>query len=70
MHVCTMVWGKIASIASGNPFSPSTQQIRMSEDAALEQLGQDLHPELRALGLLNHRPSTSRSPSTVTPKAR
>jgi len=33
MHVCTTVSGKIASIASiasGNPFSPSTQQIRMS----------------------------------------
>ena len=44
--------GKIASIASGNPVSPSTQQIRMSRDAAGLQIGQDLHPELRALGLL------------------
>ena len=31
MHVCTIVWGKIASIASGNPVRPSTQQIKMSE---------------------------------------
>ena len=27
---CTVVLGKIASIASGKPFRPSTQQIRMS----------------------------------------
>ena len=30
MQVWTVVLGKIASIASGNPLSPSTQQIRMS----------------------------------------
>src|SRR5918998_2654960 len=30
MHVCTVVLGKIASIASGNPLSPSTHAIRMS----------------------------------------
>ena len=30
MHVWTVVLGKIASIASGKPLSPSTQQIRMS----------------------------------------
>jgi fructose-specific phosphotransferase system IIC component len=27
MHVCTVVWGKTASIASGKPLGPSTQQI-------------------------------------------
>jgi hypothetical protein len=30
-HVCTTVAGKMASIASGNPFRPSTQQMRMSQ---------------------------------------
>src|SRR5574343_248289 len=30
MHSCTVVLGKTASMASGNPFSPSTQAIRMS----------------------------------------
>src|SRR5215813_12182053 len=30
MHNCTSVWGKILSIASGKPFSPSTQAIKMS----------------------------------------
>jgi hypothetical protein len=30
MQVCTIVAGNTASIASGNPLSPSTQAIRMS----------------------------------------
>jgi len=51
MHVCTIVLGNTASIASGNPLSPSTQAIRMSWTPLLE-LGDDLHPELRALGFL------------------
>ena len=52
MHVWTVVLGKIASIASGNPVRPSTHAIRMSADAAGLQVGQHLHPELRAFGLL------------------
>ena len=56
MHVWTVVFGKIASIASGKPLRPSTQQIRTSRDAALLELGEDLHPELRALGLLKPHP--------------
>ena len=52
MQVCTTVCGNTASIASGNPVSPSTQQMRMSFDAAVAQLGEDLHPELRALRFL------------------
>ena len=42
----------MSSIASGKPLSPSTQQIRMSLDAALLEIGEHLHPELGALGLL------------------
>src|SRR3989442_1619370 len=30
MHNCTSVCGKTLSIASGNPFSPSTQAMKMS----------------------------------------
>ena len=52
MHVWTVVLGKIASIASGKPVRPSTHAIRMSLHAAGLEVGQDLHPELRALGLL------------------
>ena len=52
MHVCTVVLGKIASIASGNPVSPSTQQIRMSRTPRCLEVVEDLHPELGALGLL------------------
>ncbi len=54
MQVCTVVAGNVASIASGNPFSPSTQAIRMSLTPLLE-IGEDLYPELRALvGLKPH----------------
>ena len=52
MQVCTHAWGKTASIASGKPFRPSTQQIRTSCDAAVVQVVEDGQPELRALGLL------------------
>ena len=55
MQVCTVVAGNVASIASGNPFSPSTQADQDVLDAALLQIGQDLHPELGALvGLKPH----------------
>ena len=47
-----MVLGKIASIASGKPLSPSTQQIRMSLTPRCLSSDEHLHPELRALGLL------------------
>ena len=52
MHVCTVVCGNTASIASGNPLRPSTQQIRMSLTPRCLQLVEHLHPELRALGVL------------------
>ena len=52
MQVCTTVSGNTASIASGNPARPSTQQMRMSLTPRCLQLGEDLHPELRALGFL------------------
>ncbi len=62
MQVCTVVCGNTASIASGNPFRPSTQQIRMSETPRWRQFGEDLHPELRALRFLKpHAQHVARS---------
>ena len=49
MQVCTIVSGQIASIASGKPFRPSTQQTSTSSIAAVLQLGQDRQPLLGAL---------------------
>ena len=70
MHVWTVVLGKIASIASGNPVSPSTQQIRMSWTPrclrSVRTCIQNFAPSVS----WNHMPSTSRSPSSVTPSAR
>ena len=70
MQVCTVVAGKIASIASGKPFSPSTQQRRMSDTprclSSLSTCIQNFAPSAS----WNHIPSTSRSPSIVTPSAR
>ena len=52
MQVCTVVFGKIASIASGKPLRPSTQQIRMSLTPRCLSSLEHLHPEFCALGLL------------------
>ena len=55
MQVCTVVAGKTASIASGNPFNPSTHAIRISLTPPLLEVCENLHPELRALvGLEPH----------------
>src|SRR6266487_7081669 len=66
MHVWTVVFGKIASIASGRPVSPSTQASRRSWTprclSSLRTCIQDFAPSAS----WNHMPSTSRSPSTVT----
>src|SRR3954452_11418427 len=48
MQVCTHARGKTASIASGNPVSPATQQTRMSATPRWA----NREPEPRALGLL------------------
>ena len=70
MQVCTVVCGKIASIASGNPLSPSTQQIRMSWTPrclrSVRTCIQNFAPSLA----WNHMPSTSRSPSILIASAR
>lgn len=52
MQVWTVVAGKIASIASGNPLRPSTQQIRTSLTPRCLSSQEDLHPELRAFAVL------------------
>src|SRR3954451_9387424 len=51
MQVWTVVAGKIASIASGNPFSPSTQQIRMSRTPRCLSSVSTCIQNLGALGL-------------------
>ena len=62
--------GKTASIASGKPLRPSTQQIRMSCTprclSSVRTCIQNFAPSVS----WNHMPSTSRSPSIVTPSAR
>jgi hypothetical protein len=50
MHVCTVVAGNTASIASGEPGQPVDAADEDVGDAAVSEFGEDLHPELRALG--------------------
>src|SRR4051794_37369778 len=52
MQVCTQACGNVASIASGKPFSPSTDHHVL--DAAPAQVLEDRQPELGALGFLPH----------------
>ena len=70
MHVCTVVCGNTASIASGNPLSPSTQQIRMSLTprcrSSLRTCIQNFAPSVS----WNHMPEHVRSPSIVIANAR
>ncbi len=70
MQVCTQASGKTAAIASGNPPSPSTQAISTSLVPrwcrSLSTASQNFAPSFSC----HQMPSTSRSPSTVTPIAR
>ena len=68
MHVCTTVLGKIASIASGKPFRPSTQQIRMSCTPRCLRSVRTCIQNFAPSVCWNHIPSTSRSPSMVIAK--
>src|SRR5207237_7606403 len=67
MHSCTSVLGKTVSIASGKPFSPSTQAIKMSVTprflSSVTTCSQNLAPSVCAI----HNPKTSFKPSIVTP---
>src|SRR6266403_3342209 len=67
MHSCTSVCGKTLSIASGNPFSPSTQAMKMSVTprffSSVTTCSQNLAPSVCAI----HNPRTSLNPSIVTP---
>ena len=56
MQVCTQVCGKTASIASGNPLRPSTQQIRTSWTPRCLSSLKDGQPELGALAGLEPDP--------------
>ncbi len=56
MHVWTVVSGNAASIASGTTLQPAEARDQDVLDAALLEVGQDLQPELRALGPLKPHP--------------
>ncbi len=60
--------GKTASMASGNPFSPSTQAMSCTPRFfnSVTTCSQNLAPSVWAI----HRPSTSLWPSMFTPMAR
>ena len=68
MHVWTVVFGKIASIASGNPLRPSTHAIRMSWTPRVFRSVRTCIQNFAPSVSWNHIPSTSRSPSRVTPE--
>ena len=57
MHNASLNLGKVriktVVIASGNPLSPSTTAIRMSDTQRFLDLGDHSQPELRALALLD-----------------
>ena len=69
MQVCTHACGKVASIASGKPFRPSTQLIKTSWTPrrlrSLSTASQNLAPSVSC----HQIPRTSRSPSQLTPSA-
>src|ERR671933_489050 len=52
MQVCTHAWGKVASIASGKPFRPSTQAIRTSPTPRRRRSLRTESQNFGALGLL------------------
>lgn len=56
IHNCTCVCGYPASIASGNPFNPSTQAMKMSFTPRFFSCRHYLHPELCPLGLRRPHP--------------
>src|SRR5437867_7822893 len=68
MHSCTSVCGYSASMASGNPFSPSTQAMKISFTprffSSVSTCSQNLAPSCCA----THSPSTSFCPSRSNPQ--
>jgi len=73
MHVCTIVFSQTVLTASGRPFSPSQTTMQMSRTPRFlisdKTLSQYLAPSPSPCSPA-HRPRMSRSPSTVTPRAR
>jgi len=69
MHVCTVVLGKTASMAAGNPFSPSQQAMstsRTPRDCSSPSTRiQNFAPSLSSA----HSPSTCLQPSLFIPMA-
>ena len=60
-----MACGQVASIASGNPVSPSQHDDEHVADAAVGQLGAHARPELGALGRLHPDPQHVLDPVQV-----
>src|SRR6476660_8452330 len=67
MHNCTWACGNTVSIASGNPFSPSTQAMNTSFTprlfSSVNTCSQNLAPSCAEV----HSPSTSLRPSRSIP---
>jgi hypothetical protein len=53
MHVCTVVCGNAASIASARPFSPSTTAMRMSLTPRLRSSLKTFSQNFAPFGLLD-----------------
>src|SRR4051794_8409618 len=69
MQSCTCVFGYTVWIASGKPFSPSTQAIRMSRTPRLRISVRICSQNLAPSVALVHKPSTSFCPPRSTPMA-
>jgi hypothetical protein len=69
MQVGTVVAGKDGLDGFREAFEAADAADQDVADAAGLQVGQHLHPELRAPLSWNHMPSTSRSPSIVIANA-
>jgi len=68
MHSCTSVLGKIVLIASGNPFNPSTEAIKISCKPLLFKSVKTLSQKFAHLLSERYKPKISFLPSIFTPR--
>ena len=69
-QVCTLVWGQVASIASGSPVSPSQQTNSTSRTPRLASSAQTPAQNFAPSLFCTQMPSTCLMPSQSTPTAR
>jgi hypothetical protein len=70
VQVCTVACGQVASIASGNPVSPSQQTISTSRTPRLRSSAHTPAQNFAPSAACTQMPSTCRTPSRSTPTAR